>query len=472
MPLFGRSKSKAPKAPSVYKDKHLDKGAKPQNLGGGTANEVYKTRYKDKYSPTEKEGYFKEDTDQARAKYGVGASRLATGLGLGSIIPETNFAEHQIVDPVTGKKRKAKGAMSLKATGESLGGAVVDDQTEKAKSMNGGTLPGDREVAEMWTGWTKRGDKMFSPAGNEVADVDLSAGHTQRQLNQLQWFDALIGNKDRHDGNILIDPTTGNITGIDNDLSFGNGIGTDDEGFLGGTNDKYLGLPSMIDEDTANKLLGLTPDAIAGMLNPKGAKKSQKFSDDELQQTYARLAEIQKAVQGKVDAGELVKQWDQSTYDKQSKEKARKGMDSDISASYLSRHHRSLQRAKDTGEDQIWRRGHRVGDTTPAPQQPTTAPVQQSPVATAPPLASPRTIPRPAPPSTPPPTRPTGGLRRPDGHNALRRSPNANRPLPQVPVAPSASHGASTPPRSASPRPTGGLRRPEGYNALRNKQPV
>lgn len=444
MPLFGKSKNKAPKAPSVYKDKHLDKGAKPQSLGGGTENEVFKTRYKDKHSPVEKSGYFKEDTDKARAKYGVGASRLAAGMGLGSLIPETSFAEHRITDPTTGKKRNAKGAMSLQAPGESLGSPVIGDQTARALMMNGGSLPGHQEVEQAWTGWSRRGDKMFTAEGFEVSDTDLSAGHTQKQLNQLQWFDALIGNRDRHAGNILVDPKTGNVSGIDNDLSFSNGINTGDDGFLDGTNDKYLGLPSLLDEETANMLLGLSPKAIAGMLNPKGTKKSQKFSDEELQQTYARLAEIQKSVQGKLDTGDLVKQWDQSTYDKQIQEKSKKGVDSTIYGSYIGRQGSLVSKAKDTSNPDSWRRGHRVGDTTPVPQ-----PVVNTPPVVAPVNTKPLPVP---PPQSAKPKRPIGGIQRPEGYNALRpKSPNTGRPLPQPPGQ----------------RPTGGIQRPEGYNALR-----
>jgi hypothetical protein len=403
MPWFGKKRNKGPQppqAPTKYKDKHLEKGFKPQTLGAGTENEVFKTRYKDKYSPTGKEGYFKEDSENSPAKYAVGASRLAQGIGLGHLIPETSFAEHTITDR-RGKKRTAKGAMSLRAPGESLGNPVVEDQTERALAMNEGVLPSDREVDDMWSGWQKRGDRMFTHVGFEVADFDLSASHTQKQLNQLQWFDALIRNADRHPGNILFDPTTGNISGIDNDLSFGKGFREDDDRFAEGVNDKFLGLPSLIDQETADMLLSLTPQRIAELLNPKGTKKSQKFTKKELQQTYDRLDTIQKVVRQKVQNGEIVKQWDKSTYDQQIQEKPGKGVDSTIYRSYLSRHHHQLNAAKDTSNPASWRRGHQQEDTTPAPIQPVQqtqpAPVQS----TAPQPTSGSQAPRRTPPPVP-----------------------------------------------------------------------
>ena len=45
----------------------------------------------------------------------------------------------------------------------------------------------------------------------------------QKGLSDLQLFDAISGQVDRHAGNIYVDPETGTVTGIDDDRAFGQG---------------------------------------------------------------------------------------------------------------------------------------------------------------------------------------------------------------------------------------------------------
>ena len=58
---------------------------------------------------------------------------------------------------------------------------------------------------------------------------------------------------------------TGAVTGIDDDFSFGKGQPADD---VRGKKlkDKYRGLPELVDESTAERILALDPDDLPGAL--------------------------------------------------------------------------------------------------------------------------------------------------------------------------------------------------------------
>jgi hypothetical protein len=360
------------KGPEVYEDKHLSTKATP--LGTDTANRVYGTQTKgDLVKPGgETGGYFKPDQNMAPAKNAVGASRLAGGLGMDDIIPDTRFAQ---LKTGQGKGGKEIGALSKKAQGEALTDNIFDtDVTEKRRKKDG-TLPNPEDLGD----FTKRkGDKVMEFSGSEINDMDLSRPNTQAGLNRLQWFDALIGNTDRHGGNILVDPESGDVSGIDNDLSFGRGISPkEDEWMEKGDGGKFLGLPDMIDEETSEKLLGLDEEKIRSLLGQKskGEKKLGKpeltdFSDDEIKDTYSRLEKIQAKIRKLQESGSVVKQWDKSTYDQQVQNSSRgkNWKQQDLPSSYIGRQHLNLQSAKDTKTDWQWRKGHRVEDTTPQPQ--------------------------------------------------------------------------------------------------------
>jgi hypothetical protein len=457
---FGKKKKGAPgssNAPKRFEDKHLS-GA-PQALGQDSANQVYKTTYKAKHAMSggETSGYFKADAEMAPAKNAVGASRLADAMGWGHLIPETTFAKHDVTGLDGVKQKGVKGAVSKAAPGESLMSAVFDTPAPNYKGSGGDMFK--RATDGSWN----------TLSGMEHSDVDLSQGHTQQQLNQLQWFDALIGNQDRHGGNIIVDPKTGNVTGIDNDLSFGDGVkargwkdSTDD--FLKGRDDKYLGLPQQLDETTAQTLLGLDRTTLKKVLNPKGAKKDQKFSKEELEETYERLALIQKAVAEQQKAGTLLKGWDDTTYQAALAQKWDGGR-SQEGANYAQRQHNHLTAANNASNDVDWVRGKRqqtapgslpnqpqptpVTAPTPAPvPAPTSAWTSGSPSrssSTGPTLgASRRQAPAPPPQSAKP------------NHTIPRPAPPARPPAPTVPVGVGASGPQTTrppvPPQSTKPQ--------------------
>src|SRR5690606_34272735 len=151
----------ASRAPGTYSDAHLAGGHAPQSIGHATANEVFKVRYDQQYAMRggETAGYFKRDSNvSAPAKNAVAASLLAKRLGWEDLIPETHWASHQLGGNQGAGAPAVSGAVSKAAPGETL--------ASKVKATPGGK------------------------GGDEFLDVDLSRSNTQRQLNQLQWFDA------------------------------------------------------------------------------------------------------------------------------------------------------------------------------------------------------------------------------------------------------------------------------------------
>ena len=408
--LFGKKK------PAKHlKDKHLNQPA--QSLGGTTANEVYKTSYKDKKGfEGSSTGYFKEDTPDTVSKYAVGASSLAKGMGLGGLIPETKFATHSLTDQHGNQRKKVTGAVSAGAPGDPLVDNVYDTDVHNAfTQQTQGESPDNIASSAAINNYKNIGGRWTGFSGTEINDVDLANPTTQKGLNDLQWFDSLIGNADRHGGNILVDPATGQVSGIDNDLSFGMGefakMGNKvDDTFVGGKNAKFLGLPSMLDKSTAEKLMALDDKKLAKMLNPKGTPKDQKFTEKELQQTYDRLEVIKAKVQELTDNDELVDQWDDSTYQKMTNEdtsaRASSFNKNPFAGSYVQRQHKDLQEARDTSNTGAWRKGHRNADTTPAPQPPQPA---QPPARTPPPVPDRTNRPALSRPGNPPQTRTRSG---------------------------------------------------------------
>lgn len=89
----------------------------------------------------------------------------------------------------------------------------------------------------------------------------ITDGKLNLELNQMQWLDFLCGQADRNPGNIFIqyssDGSISGITGIDQDLSFGEKV---DAQFQGG---QFQGMPNHIDKSTAEKIKNLCAKDLA-----------------------------------------------------------------------------------------------------------------------------------------------------------------------------------------------------------------
>ena len=100
--------------------------------------------------------------------------------------------------------------------------ALADEYFVGDRRQYGGAsaqAPG-REV--MLNRGKKKVENEYHPQVQELRRVDYARAETQRGFANLQLIDYLSGQSDRHPGNIVVDPVTGRVTGIDNDQAFGN----------------------------------------------------------------------------------------------------------------------------------------------------------------------------------------------------------------------------------------------------------
>lgn len=299
--------------------------------GGGTANRVDKvTMKKHAMDGESKKGFFKPRTEFAKAENAVGSSRLARGMGMKDVIARNKFAR------INGEL----GAVSAMAKGEQVRGSLFDEPVPR----QGRTDEQMRELAEM-SNWTQKEDgEWYKFSGLEMNDVDFSRPETQKGLNDLQWFDAISGQHDRHGGNIFIDPDTGKVMGIDDDMSLGDGLKSEDleEGWS-----KFSGLPSRIDVDTASKILALKPEDIPKLLTRSGDPK--KIPKKAIEETKARLKKVQEHIE-KLGLDGQIYQWNQAVYDETLQEEDRGHGSHRHAPSYTKKLQGELDKAR-KGED-------------------------------------------------------------------------------------------------------------------------
>ena len=148
--------------------------------------------------------------------------------------------------------------------------------------------------------------------------VNFRDPRIQKGMSDLQLFDAITGQSDRHGGNIFVDPATGEVSGIDDDKSFGNGKPPAQQAEAGGKLDKYAGLPALVDEATANRILALDLSDLPKELLPR-ENDSVVLTEGEIEDAMRRLKGVQTFLRILKANGALVGQngttWDDTTYD-------------------------------------------------------------------------------------------------------------------------------------------------------------
>jgi hypothetical protein len=150
--------------------------------------------------------------------------------------------------------------------------------------------------------------KTDGVASHDVEDIDYSNPETQRSVANIQVFDFLSNQQDRHGGNIFIDQESGTAKGIDNDISFGK---TSTK-----ANDRNHGLPSQIDSEMADRVSSMTEKELRGMLKGKRGDY-QKLNKEEVDAAVARLHELQGHIAMTDDEGNrshVVDEWNDDTF--------------------------------------------------------------------------------------------------------------------------------------------------------------
>lgn len=126
-------------------------------------------------------------------------------------------------------------------------------------------------------------------------NVDYSKPAIQKGLSDLEVVDYITGQVDRHCGNIFVDPTSGKVTGIDNDMAFpekNRALMSAEREFKGTEN-----MPRIIDRSTADKIMSITPEALRSTL--EGVKKpgtDTTLSKQEIDGAVKRLMDLQAAI--------------------------------------------------------------------------------------------------------------------------------------------------------------------------------
>jgi len=126
---------------------------------------------------------------------------------------------------------------------------------------------------------------------------------------------------DRHLGNIFIDRQTGQVTGIDNDMSFAsNKSGSNvmaPNSLLNqfkGSKDKMKFDIKRVDASSAKKILKLSEDDFKEILKGKSTDP-EHIDETAIQNAVYRLTAVKKKLQELKDKNELITKWDDSTYD-------------------------------------------------------------------------------------------------------------------------------------------------------------
>jgi len=147
-------------------------------------------------------------------------------------------------------------------------------------------------------------------------NIDYSDPRVQRGLSDLEVSDFITGQMDRHNGNIFIDPATGKVTGIDNDLGFPE-VSRDTLMRDVAMNGKMVtGMPRMMHKETADKILAVDPKEFRKALSkspPKGGPTP--LSDEAIDGAVERLKALQTELKkGNASSIQVVNAFNQNTY--------------------------------------------------------------------------------------------------------------------------------------------------------------
>jgi hypothetical protein len=359
-----------------YRDERVDPLHSKEGAASGNINQVDLLAYEGIQIGDTNRGFFKEsksgedigdaargigidEKDPRLAERSVATSRTADMMGLSNVIAETRFATH------AGKSGTVSEAAPGRAIVETSDLEVTDPaikaQLEKDPETNFGNDKGMDPFGcpARYRKDPKDGKVYRKKGATEMRGHDLTNPRTQKELNDLQWVDAITGQVDRHGGNIFIDPATGAVKGIDNDAAFGSqqssNPGDLSSAKLGASH--FAGMPTLIDADTARKIEGLDEADFRKRLAPL-------LTEAEVEAAISRLKACKQRIQFLRLAGSVVgespdqqyQQWGDKTYQEQTEESE---------ASYLGR---AVQNRSDA-ESSLQRSGPRPDLKVETPEQ-------------------------------------------------------------------------------------------------------
>ncbi len=305
----GKAKPKLTRRATFVEGKHLviDKANAPAK----SLNDVKRAALNPN-PPTEEGGewgsstvYFKPHHEaDAASQYAVASTRIARFVGMPNLIARNAF----------GKVKKVRGLVS----GEVPGGQLYSVKRDKEYPIPADTTMQEMVAIAKASQLEFRKGKYYEISEQTYQWVNFRDPRIQKGMSDLQLFDAITGQSDRHGGNIFVDPATGEVSGIDDDKSFGNGKPPAQQAEAGGKLDKYAGLPALVDEATANRILALDLSDLPKELLPR-ENDSVVLTEGEIEDAMRRLKGVQTFLRILKANGALVGQngttWDDTTYD-------------------------------------------------------------------------------------------------------------------------------------------------------------
>jgi len=245
--------------------------------------------------------FFKRRSDDAPAQNAVASTRLARFLGMPDVIAHNAFARIKDVE----------GAVSGRVPGKPL----VSFEYKTKRNFGPGYSRSDMDELAKAEGSIKRGNTYYKRSAAVHQWVDYADPRIQKGLSDLQLFDAISGQVDRHAGNIHVDAETGTVTGIDDDRAFGQGQNARD---VAGQqkSQHYRGLPELVDAATADEILARDPDDLREELARRENDLSA-LTDAEIDDAVLRLETVQAHLRDLQARGKLVTTWDDDTYRQQ-----------------------------------------------------------------------------------------------------------------------------------------------------------
>lgn len=327
-------------------------------MGGGSANEVYEVTHDD----TSK-GYFKPDAEKVNSSQETSPLKPLSNMGARSVLSSDTdrLLGLNVLSKETYRTHEGRGGSESSAV---KGTTVLDNDFNTEITKDRYDVVSQMAPASYKQKKVGAADKYYQQSGATFNRHDFSHPTTQKDLANLQLGDSIMGQMDRHGGNIKIDDETHQARGFDNDLLDITTPDTQSSSSLRSMKNLHsptlfgkkkpktlmseqekaakvaareaartklntpggnmLGLPSHIDEATAQRIKGMKSKAFMAQLqarNPENAARMDPAHLQELKERYSVARRYVKegflpANQRKPDSPQIVGNggWNQSTY--------------------------------------------------------------------------------------------------------------------------------------------------------------
>jgi hypothetical protein len=381
---------------------------KAKSLGGGSFNKVFRVLHRGGGT-----GYFKPDTEREDEDNPASPIKAKSNMGARAVL-SSDIDQTLGLNVLSKEKYRTLNGMSGSESSEVGGEAITSNRFENPISKaeyKANRKGGSASMYKKKKGFFR--NKYFQYSGTDYQRHDFTNSNTQKDLANIQFEDLLTGQRDRHGGNVKIDSNTGHAKGYDNDLMTINtqsnlrGIANLHRGTEqvqvpdgeGGTktvtrkkqlseaeqaaraearknarmklgavnanlgNNFMSGLPSHVDEATAQKVIGTKSQVFMNQLiarNPENAARMDPEHMQELKERYSATRRFVKegflpADQRRPDSPNIVSAaqggWNMDTYNQQLSVRDPKRAEN--APNYLQRGVRQYNKLMDTGGTKV-----------------------------------------------------------------------------------------------------------------------